>query len=1341
MADRSITVHLRAEVNDFAREMARGAQSLDALVKKSGDAAGAANTTLGRIVQSARLQSDAWRAVGGSVATAGAATLGVGAAVAKTGIAYNTLQQTSRAALGTILGGAQKANAQMEQLDAFARTSPFSKQVFIQAQQQMLAFGIESQKVIPYLSAINDAVAASGGNSQMLGEVAFVIAQIGAAGKITATDLMQLGQRGINAAELIGSKMGMTGAEVRASITKGSLDAGEALDALAAGMSERFAGASAAVKDTMGGALDRVSAAWRDLTATIMSSAVDPNGGGWLVDLTNELANFMRLIGEIPGPVLEGGAAIAGLAGAGAVGVGGLMVLLPKTIETISAYRTLAAEFPKAAGAITGIGKAAGAAGVTLAALAVALRLTTEQYRPLGDVAAEIEAIAAGASHLADLKNVLPDISYLGGLEHSAKDLGELVTQMQSYYDVAGDHGSITAFFKAANRQASEFASLLPGVTRPLDDMRASFAAIDQAAVGMGVEKASKAFAELAPQLERMTDGDWERAFPEYLGQVRGQLAAISPVWATYAETTANVVAVAKGDLPKGLVLTEQGIMSVSDAAKLAAENMDAIPDAYAAWSAAALMGANDSKEAATAYSKWIEELSGGSAAFIDLQGPIGDLQAKQRELAEATAKDTKDAKDSWQDYYDGASINLKDYLKALDEQVKAQQDWQKNMTLLSARVSEDTLAELARMGPEGAPLVAELVNATDKELAQLETNFAARSAAATGSVAETWANAPGVWAALATVAGDAAVDAAVSRVAAGKDTIKGVIAQYDLSYLLTADTGPAIDQVNATIRMIRSKTATIKVYADVPTGIYHKSGLNAPAATGGYGADLAATYLAGGGQARRRIVGLVNGPGTPTSDSIPAWLSTKEFVQNAAAVAHYGTDFMYALNSRAIPRAWVEALGFAGGGSPGNGVTAPSSALGSILTGLQIGAFPISEIDAFARALKNAADASQKAADAAKMPAQNLKMVAAQLKAAEKDLAAAKKGSTAYRKAEKELASASKAVDPRSDLGKMRTELRDLKRSSTAGLSKKQKAARKKKIDDLQKKVDRAEDKRNLKIAEKRDKAEFEREKRDKEIAAAEKRVAKEQANHKKALDKNTTAQEKLKAAQDAQTAAQRDLEQAHKQLADAARQLAEQYASKWMTGGDVADWLADMNEGIALGGDFATLIQELRKAGLDEALVQKIISDGETWGGELAREILKGGQPTVVALNTVAVRLDEVSKALGMVTAIGVPQYGVGGTIRGRGTGSSDQVLMYGSNGEYVVRTSSAQAIGYDNLDVLNATGRLPVTASLSPATQTITYRVTQHIDVSLPNVRDIRTVSENFSDIDLNLHRAGG
>ena len=61
---------------------------------------------------------------------------------------------------------------------------------------------------------------------------------------------------------------------------------------------------------------------------------------------------------------------------------------------------------------------------------------------------------------------------------------------------------------------------------------------------------------------------------------------------------------------------------------------------------------------------------------------------------------------------------------------------------------------------------------------------------------------------------------------------------------------------------------------------------------------------------------GLITGPGTGTSDSIPAMLSANEFVMKAKAVKRFGSNFMHMINRGILPK-------FAGGG------LVPSAGLG----------------------------------------------------------------------------------------------------------------------------------------------------------------------------------------------------------------------------------------------------------------------------------------------------------------------------------------------------------------------------------------------------------------------------
>src|SRR5699024_3851085 len=152
---------------------------------------------------------------------AAASTAGAGgvAMLVRQGVAYNTLQQQSRAALTAITGSAEGANAQMDKLDDCARNSPFAKATIITVKQRRPGVGGEAGRVTPCLGSVQHARAGIGGSNQAIGDLAFIMAQISAGGKITGQDLMQFGSRGLNAAQLIGDQMGKTENDIRDSIT------------------------------------------------------------------------------------------------------------------------------------------------------------------------------------------------------------------------------------------------------------------------------------------------------------------------------------------------------------------------------------------------------------------------------------------------------------------------------------------------------------------------------------------------------------------------------------------------------------------------------------------------------------------------------------------------------------------------------------------------------------------------------------------------------------------------------------------------------------------------------------------------------------------------------------------------------------------------------------------------------------------------------------------------------------------------------------------------------------------------------------------------------------------
>lgn len=982
MSDRSIAVVLRANVNGFVTEMGRASKSLDDLVKKSGDSSGAASTAMGRMVQSARLQASEWQQVGGSLTAVGAGWSALNVLVAKTGVSYNTLQQQSRAALTVLMNGAEGANAQMDKLDAFARTSPFAKDVFIKAQQQMLGFGIESKKVLPYLDAIQQAVAATGGSNHDIAELTRIFSQVQAAAKITAVDLMQFGQRGIDAATLIGSQMGKTGAQIRDDISNGALDAQTALDALAAGMQERFGGASANVKSTMEGAFDRVKAAWRDLSASLMEGAVDPQSGGWLVDMTNGVADLIRQFDALPDHIKTGIGILSVLGATATLAAGGFFMLAPRILASVDALKAMGILTPKVVADLSALTRVAGTAllgPVGLAAGAI-----------MGLSVALGEASKKSMEARINMEAVDVLMRRLGG--GSGVDPSRLFTvDTKGMEAVVSDVESWSQAFDELYRENANSINSSVGVR--VDAIKTLVGEADKALAEMDPSGAATAFRTIRAELE-----GWEKTykgiggkdgrvitetqalveqFDKYAEKVRaaaqdqagltltteqtvaameGQTVAVQTSiggpWKTYThvieeateaqEASAISALQAAGKMRKlfeGYTLTGEASLYAAEALNAANEAAEKGGDTFAQQDAALKAAGLAMRDFGTetrimteAQAEHLDMISGASRSFVDLMSAYDGVIAKNREVAEETAAATESSKDSWEDFYDGVTVGTQDFLKALEEQVAAQQEWQTNMLALSGRVSQGTLDYLAELGPKGAQLVKDMGTMTDAELREVEELFAAGGQTAGNNFADNLANAGPVLAAVATKMGDDAVAKVAAEIASGKYTLQQIIDRYNLRATIDANTEPAVRSARLALDRINAMTARFTVDATARITYTHRQGLNAPVATGGYMADVAEMYgLAGGGMARKRFPygGLISGPGTPTSDSVPAMVSRDEFVQQAKAVDYYGVENMYRLNAMQIPREWLEARRFAGGGSPAYSrppaVTAPT--------------------------------------------------------------------------------------------------------------------------------------------------------------------------------------------------------------------------------------------------------------------------------------------------------------------------------------------------------------------------------------------------------------------------------
>lgn len=238
-------------------------------------------------------------------------------------------------------------------------------------------------------------------------------------------------------------------------------------------------------------------------------------------------------------------------------------------------------------------------------------------------------------------------------------------------------------------------------------------------------------------------------------------------------------------------------------------------------------------------------------------------------------------------DKVDKAKVSLGKWIENLNKQAEALENFVKNAKTATARgLSDGLIQELENLGPVGALRLKQLANASDKEIARANRAYA-RGQRAIEAYVDATTDVPDELRTDVKVLDDPARRALRRLKAQFADAEKPVITQ------MKVDNRQALSG----LRAVEARLARLALEKVIKVRIEHNE-----VRTGSPG-------FATGGR--------VSGPGSGTSDSIPAYLSNGEYVIKAAAVARYGTAMFDRLN----------AMHFAQGGYVGGGAVGPSLA------------------------------------------------------------------------------------------------------------------------------------------------------------------------------------------------------------------------------------------------------------------------------------------------------------------------------------------------------------------------------------------------------------------------------
>lgn len=141
-------------------------------------------------------------------------------ALLQKGNAYNMEIEQGINSLSILLGDTQKAQEMFEELREYDKISPFDLNQLIASAKEMMAYGIEQEKVVPMMKIFGDIAM---GDQEKLSHLALAFAQCSSAGKLMGQDLNQMINAGFNPLEYIAKRTGKTVGELREEMSKGAI--------------------------------------------------------------------------------------------------------------------------------------------------------------------------------------------------------------------------------------------------------------------------------------------------------------------------------------------------------------------------------------------------------------------------------------------------------------------------------------------------------------------------------------------------------------------------------------------------------------------------------------------------------------------------------------------------------------------------------------------------------------------------------------------------------------------------------------------------------------------------------------------------------------------------------------------------------------------------------------------------------------------------------------------------------------------------------------------------------------------------------------------------------------
>ncbi|MBC2391371.1 tape measure protein [Listeria booriae] len=192
-------------------------------------------------------------------ASAGLAGLG---GMVNAGIGRLSAIEDAKLSLDVMMGDSGKAQKFMDQVLAFAKTTPYAFQDLATNSKNLLAYGMDPSKVVPTMKAIGDLAAASGKGSEGINTLSNSFGKMQVMGKVSMEQLNTVTEAGVPALKILANANNKSVKDMQKAISDGKVESTKAIGQMVEGIqkgSKGIAGETVA----LGGVMEKLKGTWK----------------------------------------------------------------------------------------------------------------------------------------------------------------------------------------------------------------------------------------------------------------------------------------------------------------------------------------------------------------------------------------------------------------------------------------------------------------------------------------------------------------------------------------------------------------------------------------------------------------------------------------------------------------------------------------------------------------------------------------------------------------------------------------------------------------------------------------------------------------------------------------------------------------------------------------------------------------------------------------------------------------------------------------------------------------------------------------------------------------------